>query len=65
MVLVPAGEFLMGSEGWYDTKPARRVYLDAFYIDTYEVTNVLYQKFTWATRRQKPVYWDEAWYSSS
>src|SRR5690349_6690004 len=39
MVLVPAGEFTMGSEeGDDDEKPIHRVYLDAFYMDTYEVT---------------------------
>jgi DNA-binding helix-hairpin-helix protein with protein kinase domain len=60
MVLVPAGEFLMGSEdGRRDQKPAHRVYLDAFYIDTYEVTNALYQKFMQATGRQAPRYWND------
>jgi len=38
MVLVPAGEFTMGNE-----KTAHTVYLDAFYIDKYEVTNTLYK----------------------
>lgn len=38
MVLVPAGKFNMGSE-----QPLHEVYLDAFYIDAYEVTNALYQ----------------------
>jgi formylglycine-generating enzyme required for sulfatase activity/tRNA A-37 threonylcarbamoyl transferase component Bud32 len=43
MALVPAGEFLMGDdiEFSYDT-PIHTVYLDAFYIDLYEVTNALY-----------------------
>lgn len=46
MVLVPAGEFIMGSEeGREDEKPMRRVYLDAFYIDRYEVTNAEYAEF--------------------
>ena len=57
MVLVPAGEFLMGSEVWDHTMPVRRVYLDAFYIDTYEVTNALYQRFMQATGRQAPASW--------
>jgi formylglycine-generating enzyme required for sulfatase activity len=44
MVLVPAGEFIMGSEdGNDDEKPEHTVYLDTFYIDTYEVTNMLYR----------------------
>jgi formylglycine-generating enzyme required for sulfatase activity len=45
MVYVPAGEFIMGSnEGYSDEKPAHTVYLDAFYIDKYEVTNAQYRK---------------------
>jgi formylglycine-generating enzyme required for sulfatase activity len=44
MVLVPAGEFIMGSDnGQADEKPAHQVYLDAFYMDKYEVTNAHYQ----------------------
>ncbi len=44
MVLVPAGEFIMGSNlGDSDEKPRRRVYLDAFYIDKYELTNERFQ----------------------
>lgn len=40
MVFVPAGEFSMGSEmGDADERPVHPVYLDAFYIDMYEVTN--------------------------
>ncbi len=40
MRLVPAGEFTMGSD---DEKPIHQVILDAFYIDTYEVTNARYK----------------------
>jgi formylglycine-generating enzyme required for sulfatase activity len=42
MRLVPAGEFIMGSDSDSTTSPAHRVYLDAFYMDTYEVTNTRY-----------------------
>jgi formylglycine-generating enzyme required for sulfatase activity len=46
MVLVPAGEFMMGStEGDADEKPVHRVSLAAFHLDKYEVTNKLFQKF--------------------
>ena len=46
MVFVPAGTFVMGSEiGREDEKPVREVYLDAFYIDKYEVTNSEYVEF--------------------
>lgn len=37
--MVPAGEFWMGSDEYDDEKPRRRVHLDAFMIDKYEVTN--------------------------
>lgn len=44
MRLVPAGDFTMGSDNGFDNeKPAHQVYLDAFYMDIYEVTNVLYR----------------------
>ena len=39
MVLVPAGEFTMGSnDGSDDEKPAHQISLDAYYIDKHEVT---------------------------
>jgi len=47
MVFVPAGEFIMGSpegEGDDDEHPQRTVYLDAFYIGKYEVTNAEYKE---------------------
>ena len=44
MSLVPAGNFIAGSDQGYDNeKPVHTVYLDDFYIDTYEVTNALYK----------------------
>ncbi len=44
MRLVPAGEFTMGSDsGDDDEKPIHQVYLGAYYMDTYEVTNALYE----------------------
>jgi formylglycine-generating enzyme required for sulfatase activity len=46
MVLVPAGEFLMGSESWSGSeKPAHTVYLDSYYIDQYEVSVGAYAEF--------------------
>ena len=42
MILIPAGEFIMGSpegEGDDDEHPQHTVFLYAFYIDKYEVTN--------------------------
>ena len=44
MVLVPAGEFLMGdANGEDDERPAHTVKLGAFYIDKSEVTQKAYQ----------------------
>ncbi len=46
MVYVPAGEFIMGSKvGDKDETPQRKVYVEAFYIDRFEVTNSQYAKF--------------------
>ena len=50
MVLIPAGEFLMGSndsdsDAQDNEKPEHTVYLDAFYMDEHPVTNAEYQKF--------------------
>lgn len=46
MLLIPAGEFSMGTEGGYaDEKPERLVFVDGFYIYKYEVTVAQYKKF--------------------
>ena len=50
MVLIPAGEFTMGSDDadpdvWIYAGPAHKVSVDAFYMDTHEVTNADYKKF--------------------
>ncbi len=61
MVLVPAGEFIMGTNLtdpdnthlkigtvkplYRDQHPERKIHLPAFYIDQYEVTNREYQRF--------------------
>ena len=45
MILIPAGEFQMGSNDNTDEKPVHTVYIDAFYIDRYEVTNAQYKAF--------------------
>ena len=44
MVLVPEGKFIMGSnDGKPGEGPAHQVFLNAYYIDKYEVTNALYK----------------------
>jgi formylglycine-generating enzyme required for sulfatase activity len=60
MVLVPAGEFTMGIDGWdADEKPIHRVYLDAFYMDKYEVTTGRYGHFMKDTGREPPAQWKD------
>jgi iron(II)-dependent oxidoreductase len=65
MVAVPAGEFWMGSEdtdrdALADEKPRHRVYLDAFTIDAYEVTNAHYKRFLDAMGRAAPPFWTDS-----
>ena len=66
MVLIPAGEFIMGTNRtdpdnthlkigtvkplYKDQRPEHKVDLDAFYIDQYEVTNSEYKQFIDATQ---------------
>lgn len=58
MIPIPAGEFVMGSnKGGDDEKPPHIVYLDAFYIDRFPVTNAEYKKFIDATKRKPPEHW--------
>ncbi len=48
MALVPAGEFKMGTteeDFIEEERPQHSVYLDAYYIDKYEVTNAQYWEF--------------------
>ena len=48
MVLIPAGEFQIGSndaEADDDEQPVRTVYVDAFYMDETEVTNAQFKEF--------------------
>ncbi len=48
MELIPAGEFQMGSnddESFSDEHPIHTVFLNAFYIDKYPVTNAQYKAF--------------------
>ena len=48
MTLIPASEFRMGgntTDAYSDEKPVRTVYVNAFYMDKYEVTNEEYKRF--------------------
>jgi formylglycine-generating enzyme required for sulfatase activity len=73
MVLIPAGEFTMGTDEvdtdkigvgfgivkpWFDDEhPKRRPSLPAYYIDQFEVTNEQYQAFLVESNRRPPRYW--------
>ncbi|MCP4141375.1 MAG: SUMF1/EgtB/PvdO family nonheme iron enzyme [Chloroflexi bacterium] len=62
MRLVPAGEFIMGSDdGDADERPMHDVYLDAYYIDRHEVTNALFKACVETGTCQEPT--DTTYYS--
>ena len=58
MVLVPRGEFIMGSQEHQDEHP-HNVVVDAYYIDKYEVSNKEYKGFMKETGHAAPAYWDD------
>jgi formylglycine-generating enzyme required for sulfatase activity len=57
MALVPAGKFTMGSNMGDDEKPVRSVYLNAFYMDKYEVTVGQYARYLEVTDMEEPPDW--------
>jgi formylglycine-generating enzyme required for sulfatase activity len=60
MVLIPAGEFWMGSpdgEGDTDEHPRHQVYLDAYSIDKFELTVSRYAEFIRSAGQQAPINW--------
>ena len=74
MVLVPAGEFVMGTNeadssefnqrdnvplNANDARPQHKATTGAFFIDVTEVTNAQYQKYCQATGAVMPPYWKE------
>lgn len=63
MVLIPAGEVTIGVNEKTDLTSGNEVdsqiiYVNAFYIDKYEVTNRQYAKFLSETGHRKPKFWD-------
>jgi sulfatase modifying factor 1 len=57
MILIPAGDFLMGADSGRNHSPPHKVYIDSFYIDKYEVTNTRYLMFCEATGHRLPEFW--------
>jgi len=50
MVLIPAGEFIMGSDDGSEVEqPVHRVYLDAYYVDAAPVSNERFADFVRVT----------------
>jgi formylglycine-generating enzyme required for sulfatase activity len=58
MVLIPKGEFTMGSNEHSD-EFKHQVVLDAYLIDTYETSNARYKELMKATSHPAPAYWDD------
>jgi len=59
MLRIPGGEFLQGLAEGASTK----IFLKAFWIDKYEVTNAQYAQYMQETNRPKPAYWDDPAYN--
>ncbi len=65
MIKIPAGEFTIGNDGRgqiegsgdADEMPAHVVFLDAYFIDKYEVTNAQFKAFTGAMNHRTPKHW--------
>jgi len=67
MILIPAGTFVMGDDRFKKAvRPRHEMYLDAFYIDAYDVTNAHYKMFVDTTgRRPLPSHWQSGSYPVS
>jgi formylglycine-generating enzyme required for sulfatase activity len=79
MVKVPKGEFMIGSDKvdteakgvqygnareWYaNERPSRKISLNEYYIDTYEVTNANYKEFVDATGHRIAGRWETGTYA--
>lgn len=59
-VVIPAGAFLMGGEDGMDNeKPAHRVYVDAFALGKFPVTNREYHNYVAAAGASPPPFWKD------
>ena len=63
-VLIPAGNFLMGDSRKKENF-VHKIVLDAYWIDTFEVTNGQYRAFMEATGHAPPRYWDNPRYNAN
>lgn len=63
VVFIPAGNFIRGSDaGKYNEGPLQTVYLDAFEMDRFEVTNIQYSRFMMAADNKPPPNWVDGAY---
>jgi formylglycine-generating enzyme required for sulfatase activity len=66
MILIPAGEFLMGSDPRIDKdarddeRPQHILYLSDYYLAKTPVTNIQYAAFVQATGYKQPEHWEDA-----
>lgn len=68
MILVKAGEFIMGDDNHeQNEKPAHKVTLPDYYIDKFEVTNAQYKRFCDETKRAYPTnpHWDPQYFNNN
>ncbi len=60
MVRIPEGWFWMGCQtGRDDEPPVHRVWIDAFELAAYQVTNADYARFLAATHHPQPLFWED------
>jgi len=78
MVLIPAGDYWMGrvhsfplyewgmmQRARLDDKPAHKIFIDAFEIDKFEVSNQAYKRFIDETKRKPPWHWKAGKFADS
>jgi formylglycine-generating enzyme len=67
MVLIPAGNFIMGKNTGNPTdwQPEHKVSVISFYMDRYEVTNKQYFEFCQKTNNPLPEFWGSAQFKCS
>ncbi len=66
MVLIPSGEFTMGTDdenSMANERPSHKVKVENFWIDKYDVTNAEFRKFVeatgYVTTAERPIDWNE------
>jgi len=59
MVSVPAGEFIRGMKQYTDAEPVKRIFLDAFMIGVYPVTNQEFKRFIDGNGYHQEEFWPE------